>query len=59
MITYKKTFDYCATDTELDNYVHEIIDFLMGDIDDEIELYLEEDNKHRYITLNIVNQSLH
>ena len=28
-------------------------------IDDEIELYLEEDNKHRYITLNIVNQSLH
>ena len=59
MITYKKKFDYCATDSELDNYVHEIVDFLMGDIDDEIELYLEEDNKHRYITLNIVNQSLH
>tara|TARA_B100000287_G_C20436108_1_gene703630 strand:+ start:121 stop:300 length:180 start_codon:yes stop_codon:yes gene_type:complete len=59
MITYKKTFDYCTTDAELDNYVNEIINFLMGDIDDEIELYLEEDINHRYITLNIVNQSLH
>jgi len=59
MITYKKTFDFYATDGELDSYVYRIVETLIGDLDDEIEVDITEDDNHRYVTLNIVNGTLH
>ena len=59
MITYKKTFDFYATDTELDSYVYNIVEALIGDLDDEIEVDITEDNNHRYVTLKIIDRVLH
>ena len=59
MITFKKTFDYYATDGELDCYVHSIVEALIGDLDDEIEVDITEDNDHRYVTLKIIDRVLH
>ena len=39
MITYKKTFDYYATNEELDSFVYSIVEALIGDLEDEIEVH--------------------
>ena len=59
MITYKKTFDFYATDVELDSFVYGIVEALIGDLDDEIEVDITEDDNHRYVTLNIFDSVLH
>ena len=59
MITYKKTFDYYATNEELDSFVYSIVETLIGDLDDEIEVDITEDDNYRYVTLNILNRVLH
>ena len=59
MITYKKTFDYYATNEELDFFVYSIVEALIGDLDDEIEVDITEDDNHRYVTLNIFDRVLH
>ena len=59
MITYKKTFDFYATDGELVSYVHSILETLIGDLDDEVQVAVTEDDDHRYVTLNIFNSVLH
>ena len=59
MITFKKTFDYYATDGELDCYVHRIVEALIGDLDDEIEVDITEDDNHRHVTLKILDRVLH
>ena len=59
MITYKKKFDYYATNEELDKFVYSIVEALIGDLDDEIEVDITQDDKHRYITVNILNRVLH
>ena len=59
MITYKKTFDFYATGTELDSYVYNIVEALIGDLDDEIEVDITEDDNHRYVTLKIIDRVLH
>ena len=59
MITYKKKFDYYATNEELDSFVYSIVEALIGDLDDEIEVDITQDDKHRYITVNILNRVLH
>ena len=59
MITYKKTFDYYATNEELDSFVYGIVEALIGDLDDEIEVDITEDDNHRYVTLNIFDSVLH
>ena len=59
MITYKKTFDFYATDTELDSYVYNIVEAFIGDLDDEIEVDITEDDNHRYVTLKIIDRVLH
>ena len=59
MITYKKTFDYYATNEELDSYVYSIVEALIGDLDDEIEVDITEDDNHRYISVNILDRLLH
>ena len=59
MITYKKTFDYYATNEELDSFVYGIVEALIGDLDDEIGVDITEDDNHRYVTLNIFDSVLH
>ena len=59
MITYKKTFDFYATDGELDSYVYTIVEALIGDLDDEIEVDITEDDNHRYVILKIIDRVLH
>ena len=59
MITYKKTFDYYATNGELDSFVYSIVEALIGDLDDEIEVDITEDDNHRYVTLKIIDRVLH
>ena len=59
MITYKKTFDFYATNEELDFFVYSIVEALIGDLDDEIEVDITEDDNHRYISVNILNRVLH
>ena len=59
MITFKKTFDFYATDGELESYVYTIVETLIGDLDDEIEVDITEDDNHRYVTLKIFDRVLH
>ena len=59
MITFKKTFDYYATNEELDSFVYSIVEALIGDLDDEIEVDITQDDNHRYICVNILDKVLH
>ena len=58
MITFKKTFDYYATNEELDTFVYGIVEALIGDLDDEIEVDITEDDNNRQLTVKILNQVL-
>ena len=58
MIVYRKSFDYAATDDELHNYVDEMIDVIMGDIDTKIDYDFESDVNHRYVNFRILNKTL-
>ena len=59
MITFKKTFNYYATDNELVNYISSMLEVVEGDIDPQIDFDVESDNQHRYVIVNILNQALH
>ena len=59
MITFKKTFDFCATDNELGDYISFMTDVMVGDIDPQIEFDVESDDKHRYVIVNILDKVLH
>ena len=51
MITFKKKFDFCATDNELGDYITYMADVMVGDIDPKVEFDVESDEQHRYVTL--------
>mgnify|MGYP003318310330 FL=1 len=59
MITFKKTFDFYATDSELGNYISSMLEVVEGDIDPQIEFDVESDDQHRYVIVNILDQVLH
>ena len=59
MITFKKTFDYYATDNELGDYITLMSDAMEGDIDPQIEFDVESDDQRRYVTVNILDKVLH
>ena len=59
MITFKKTFDFYATDNELGNYISSMLEVVEGDIDPQIDFDVESDDQHRYVIVNISNQALH
>ena len=59
MITFKKTFDFYATDNELGNYISSMLEVVEGDIDPQIEFDVESDDQHRYVIVNILDQVLH
>ena len=59
MITFKKTFDYYATDNELGDYISLMADAVEGDIDPQIVFDVESDDQHRYVIVNILDKVLH
>ena len=59
MITFKKKFDFCATDNELGDYITYMADVMVGDIDPQIEFDVESDEHHRYVIVNILDKALH
>ena len=59
MITFKKTFDYYATDNELGNYISSMLEVVEGDTDPQIEFDVESDDQHRYVIVNILDKVLH
>ena len=59
MITFKKTFDFYATDNELGDYISSMLDVVEGDINPQIEFDVESDEQHRYVIVNILGQVLH
>ena len=59
MITFKKTFDFYATDNELGNYISSMLEVVEGDIDPQIEFDVESDDRHRYVIVNILDNVLH
>ena len=59
MITYKKKFDFCATDNELGDYITYMADVMVGDIDPQVEFDVESDEQYRYVTFKILDKVLH
>jgi len=59
MITFKKTFDFYATDNELGDYISLMTDVMEGDIDPKVEVDVESDSDHRYVIINILDKVLH
>ena len=59
MITFKKKFDFSATDNELGDYISLMADVMVGDIDPQIEFDVESDDQHRYVIVNILDKVLH
>jgi len=59
MITFKKTFDFYATDGELGDYISLMTDVMEGDIDPKVEVDVESDSDHRYVIINILDKVLH
>ena len=59
MITFKKTFDFYATDVELDVFVNNIFDAIIDDPEADVEVYANSDTDHRYVTVNILDKVLH
>ena len=59
MITFKKIFDFYATDNELGNYISSMLEVVEGDIDPQIEFDVESDDQHRYVIVNILDKVLH
>ena len=59
MITFKRTFDFYATDNELGNYISSMLEVVEGDIDPQIEFDVESDDQHRYVIVNILDKVLH
>ena len=59
MKTYKKKFDFYATDVELDTYVYDILTGPDYDPDTYIEVSIDRDIDHRYVNFKILDQVLH
>ena len=59
MKTFKKTFDFYVTDTEIDNYVHSILQGPEVDPEDEIDIDLDRDDYNTHITLKVFDRCLH
>ena len=59
MITFKKRFDFYATDGELDVFVNNIFDTIIDDPEADVEVYAGSDIDHRYVTVNILDKVLH
>ena len=59
MITFKKTFNFYASDNELSDYIRFMSDVMTGDVDSNVEIDVESDSDHRYVTFKIFDKLLH
>ena len=59
MKTFKKVFNFYATDVVLDNYIHSILRGPEVYPEDEIEVSIDRDNYNCYVTLNVFDKVLH
>jgi len=59
VITFKKTFDFYATDGELDVFINNIFNEIIADPEADVEVYADSDTDHRYVTVNILDKALH
>ena len=59
MISYRKSFDFTASDDELYDYVEKMIDVMVGDIDPKVAFDFESDDNYRYVKFKILNKILH
>ena len=59
VITFKKKFDFLATDNELGSYISSMLEVVEGDIDPQIEFDVESDESNRYVIINVLEKSLH
>ena len=51
--------DRTVTTDELDIFVNNIFDTIIGDPEADVEVYADSDTDHRYITVNILDKVLH
>ena len=58
MKTFKKTFDFYVSDSEIDNYIHTILQSPEVDPEDEIDVEVDRDNYNCYVTLNVFDRVL-
>ena len=58
MKTFRKTFNFYVTDTEIDNYIHTILKGPQVDPEDEIDVEVDRDNYNCYVTLNVFDRIL-
>ena len=59
MITFKKKFDFCATDNELGDYITVMADVMIGDINPQVEFDIESNEQNRYVTVKVLGKVLH
>ena len=59
MKTFQKTFNFYATDRELDIFINNIFDTIIVDPEADVEVYADSDTDHRYVTVNILDKVLH
>ena len=59
MITFKKTFNFYASDNELSDYIRFMSDVMTGDVDPNVEIDVESDSDHRYVIFTIFDKLLH
>ena len=59
MKSYKKKFNFYATDEELDTFVYSMLSEPNSDPDDDIEVIFDRDSDHRYVTLKVFDRVLH
>ena len=46
-------------DVELDVFVHNVFDTIIDDPEADVEVWVNRDTDHRYVTVNILDKVLH
>ena len=58
MKTFKKTFDFYVSDSEIDNYIHTILQSPEVDPEDEIDVSIDRDNYNCNFILSVFDRVL-
>lgn len=58
MKTFKKTFDFYVSDSEIDNYIHTILQSPEVDPEDEIDVSIDRDDYNCNVILSIFDRVL-
>jgi hypothetical protein len=58
MKTFKKTFDFYVSDSEIDNYIHTILQSPEVDPEDEIDVSIDRDDYNCNVILSVFDRVL-